>query len=217
MAAAPAQRNAPLRGGGKHARAAAAPHMPAPTTQRATTPCRAPAPHLQVHEHAARHVLAGAGLGEEGVEGVVAAADGLVGGHLAIGLDAAARGAGAQGRGNQELDAGLMGGGSACVGQPTRQAGGRSAAAAAAGERRRLLTRAPGSRAPSRRYRPGCRPGLRSGGAAGGGRRTVSGGAPRSRPAGGCAAPDGRQPRRRDAGRRRRRGGGARRAPRRSI
>ena len=28
------------------------------------------------------------GLREEGVEGVVAAADGLVGGHLAIGLDA---------------------------------------------------------------------------------------------------------------------------------
>ena len=30
----------------------------------------------------------GAGLGEEGVEAVVAAADGLVGGHLAVGLDA---------------------------------------------------------------------------------------------------------------------------------
>ena len=27
-------------------------------------------------------------LGEEGVEGVVAGADGLVGGHLAVGLDA---------------------------------------------------------------------------------------------------------------------------------
>ncbi len=33
-------------------------------------------------------MLAGAGLREEGVEGVVAAADGLVGGHLAVGLDA---------------------------------------------------------------------------------------------------------------------------------
>ena len=43
---------------------------------------------LEVDEDAARHVLAGAGLGEEGVEGVVAAADGLVRGHLAIGLDA---------------------------------------------------------------------------------------------------------------------------------
>jgi len=33
-------------------------------------------------------VFSGAGLGEEGVEGVIAAADGLVGGHLAVGLDA---------------------------------------------------------------------------------------------------------------------------------
>ena len=43
---------------------------------------------LEVDEHAAGHVLAGAGLGEEGVEGVVAAADGLVRGHLAVRLDA---------------------------------------------------------------------------------------------------------------------------------
>ena len=43
---------------------------------------------LEVEEHAAGHVLAGTGLREEGVEGVVTAADGLVGGHLAIGLDA---------------------------------------------------------------------------------------------------------------------------------
>ena len=43
---------------------------------------------LEVDEHAARDVLARAGLREEGVEGVVAAADGLVGGHLAIRLDA---------------------------------------------------------------------------------------------------------------------------------
>jgi len=33
-------------------------------------------------------VLSGASLAEEGVEGVVAAADGLVGGHLTVGLDA---------------------------------------------------------------------------------------------------------------------------------
>ena len=33
-------------------------------------------------------MLAGAGLREEGVEGVVASADGLVGGHLAVRLDA---------------------------------------------------------------------------------------------------------------------------------
>ena len=33
-------------------------------------------------------MLAGASLAEEGVEGVVAAADGLVGGHLTVGLDA---------------------------------------------------------------------------------------------------------------------------------
>ena len=43
---------------------------------------------LEVDEHSARHVLSGAGLGEEGVEGVVAAADRLVGGHLSVGLDA---------------------------------------------------------------------------------------------------------------------------------
>ena len=33
-------------------------------------------------------MLAGASLAEEGVEGVVTAADGLVGGHLTVGLDA---------------------------------------------------------------------------------------------------------------------------------
>ena len=43
---------------------------------------------LKVDEDASRDVLAGAGLGKEGVEGVVAAADRLVGRHLAIGLDA---------------------------------------------------------------------------------------------------------------------------------
>ena len=44
--------------------------------------------HLQVQEDAAGDVLAGTSLREEGVESVVAAADGLVAGHLAIGLDA---------------------------------------------------------------------------------------------------------------------------------
>merc|ERR1719502_2591024 len=43
---------------------------------------------LEVDVDSAGDVLAGTGLGEEGVEGVVAAADGLVGGHLAIRLDA---------------------------------------------------------------------------------------------------------------------------------
>merc|ERR1711988_501272 len=42
---------------------------------------------LEVEVDAAGHVLASAGLGEEGVEGVIATADGLVGGHLAIRLD----------------------------------------------------------------------------------------------------------------------------------
>mmetsp|Transcript_8826 Transcript_8826/g.23021 ORF Transcript_8826/g.23021 Transcript_8826/m.23021 type:complete len:269 (-) Transcript_8826:39-845(-) len=42
---------------------------------------------LEVDKDAAGHVLASAGLREEGVEGVVAAADGLVRGHLAVGLD----------------------------------------------------------------------------------------------------------------------------------
>jgi len=43
---------------------------------------------LQVDKDGPGRVLAGAGLGEEGVEGVISAADGLVGGHLAVGLDA---------------------------------------------------------------------------------------------------------------------------------
>merc|ERR1719201_1541195 len=42
---------------------------------------------LEIEVDATRHVLAGAGLGEEGVEGVVTATDGLVGRHLAIRLD----------------------------------------------------------------------------------------------------------------------------------
>ena len=42
---------------------------------------------LQVEEHATGDVLAGTSLGEEGVEGIIAAANGLVGGHLAIRLD----------------------------------------------------------------------------------------------------------------------------------
>jgi len=43
---------------------------------------------LEVNVDGTGHVLAGTSLGEEGVEGVVTAADGLVGGHLAVGLDA---------------------------------------------------------------------------------------------------------------------------------
>merc|ERR1712086_98127 len=43
---------------------------------------------LEVNVDGAGHVLAGTSLGEEGVEGVIAATDGLVGGHLAVGLDA---------------------------------------------------------------------------------------------------------------------------------
>ena len=43
---------------------------------------------LEVDEHGARHVFAGARLGEEGVEAVVAAADRFVRGHLAVRLDA---------------------------------------------------------------------------------------------------------------------------------
>ena len=43
---------------------------------------------LEVDEDGAGHVLARAGLGEKGVERVVTATDGLVGGHLAVGLDA---------------------------------------------------------------------------------------------------------------------------------
>merc|ERR1712018_226074 len=42
---------------------------------------------LQIHEDGPRDVLAGASLGEEGVEGVITAPDGLVRGHLAIRLD----------------------------------------------------------------------------------------------------------------------------------
>merc|ERR1719377_87203 len=42
---------------------------------------------LQVDEHRAGHVLAGASLGEEGVERVIAATDRLVRRHLAVRLD----------------------------------------------------------------------------------------------------------------------------------
>ena len=47
-----------------------------------TNDCR-----LQIDEDGSRHVLASSGLREESVEGVVAAADRLVGGHLTVGLD----------------------------------------------------------------------------------------------------------------------------------
>jgi len=43
---------------------------------------------LQVHEHAARHVLAGTSLREESVERIITATNGLVAWHLTIRLDA---------------------------------------------------------------------------------------------------------------------------------
>jgi len=43
---------------------------------------------LEVEVDSAGHVLAGTSLREEGVERVVATTDGLVGGHLAVRLDA---------------------------------------------------------------------------------------------------------------------------------
>ena len=42
---------------------------------------------LQVDEDSSWHVLAGARLGEEGVEGIVSTADRFVGRHLAVGLN----------------------------------------------------------------------------------------------------------------------------------
>jgi len=42
---------------------------------------------LQINEDGTGHVLAGAGLGEKGVEGIITATDSLVGGHLTIRLD----------------------------------------------------------------------------------------------------------------------------------
>ena len=139
--------------------AASSPLPPAPHPPP-NRPAR-PGPHLQVDEHAAGHVLAGARLGEEGVEGVVAAADGLVGGHLAIGLDAAA--AHRPERGQRQ--AGGAGRRSAIRGDLTMVWGMHSAVHCRNRRRppRRAPTRAPGSRAPSRRYRPGCRPAERQG------------------------------------------------------
>eukprot|EP00961_Rhodomonas_salina_P028095 379685-Rhodomonas_salina.1 len=43
---------------------------------------------LEIDEHAARNVLAGTSLREEGVESVVTATDGLVRGHLTVRLNA---------------------------------------------------------------------------------------------------------------------------------
>ena len=43
---------------------------------------------FEINKDSTRDVLAGTSLREEGVEGVITTADGLVGGHLAIGLDA---------------------------------------------------------------------------------------------------------------------------------
>jgi len=51
-----------------------------------STPCLVNDSWLQVNEDSPGHVLAGSGLREEGLEGVVA--KGLVRGHVAIGLDA---------------------------------------------------------------------------------------------------------------------------------
>lgn len=42
---------------------------------------------LQIDKHSPGHVFAGSSLTEEGVEGVITAADGLVTGHLTIRLD----------------------------------------------------------------------------------------------------------------------------------
>jgi len=43
---------------------------------------------LQIDEDGTGNVLAGAGLAKEGVEGIITTADGLVRGHLTVGLDA---------------------------------------------------------------------------------------------------------------------------------
>jgi len=42
---------------------------------------------LEIEEDSAGDVLSGTSLGEEGVEGVVTTTDGLIGGHLTVGLD----------------------------------------------------------------------------------------------------------------------------------
>jgi hypothetical protein len=43
---------------------------------------------FEIEEDGAGDMLAGSGFAEEGVEGIIAASDGFVGGHLAVGLDA---------------------------------------------------------------------------------------------------------------------------------
>jgi hypothetical protein len=62
---------------------------------------------LEVKEDAAGHMLAGAGLAEKGVESVVTTADGLVGGHLPIRLDAVLKAVELP-AGVASLDAGLL-------------------------------------------------------------------------------------------------------------
>lgn len=42
---------------------------------------------LEIDHDAAGHMLASTSLGEEGVEGIITATDGLIGGHLTIRLD----------------------------------------------------------------------------------------------------------------------------------
>jgi len=43
---------------------------------------------FKIDEDGTRDVLAGTGFREEGVEGIITSTDGLVGGHLTVGLDA---------------------------------------------------------------------------------------------------------------------------------
>ena len=71
---------------------------------------------LQVYEDGAGHVLPGAGVAEEGGEGVVVAHVGLLCGHLAVGLDAVRRGGGQRCEEGGEKLGGGGGGGATLVG-----------------------------------------------------------------------------------------------------
>ena len=42
---------------------------------------------LQIEEHTSGDVLSSSSLGEESVEGIISTSNGLVGGHLSVGLD----------------------------------------------------------------------------------------------------------------------------------
>ena len=59
---------------------------------------------LKVDEDRAGHVLAGRGLREEGVERVVLAADGLVGRHLPVRLDAVLEAVKLRGEGGEQFN-----------------------------------------------------------------------------------------------------------------